>query len=839
MAGGGVDVERLNRGNVKPAAARACTSIIQRLNRSTIQQFNNSTIQRFLLLFVLAAAFATAARAQPLVSKIMVTNMGPAAISEALIRANIHVKEGQPYNRSAVDDDIRNLYGTGYFQDIRVREDRAPDGGVILTYVMEGKLKLTDIGFVGNKKFSNSKLKKKLTSKIGEPLDERKLFADAEVIKKTYQKSGYPQTKVEYKINPHELLGQATATFEITESPKVRIVDVYFEGAHAFSQKKLRGLIKTRRHWMFSWLTSHGVLKEEELDEDKEKLAEFYHDAGYIDFELKQVRYEYQTPRKLALHFVVSEGTRYRVGAIDFVGVTLFPTNDIARRLKMNVGSIFTPKGLNKDLEMIQNLYGAKGYIDAAIRARKNPNTQMGTMDLAYEIDEGSKAFIEKIEIKGNTKTKDRVIRRELSVSPGEVFDMVKVNNSKMRLEGLDLFEAVDTQAEPTEVPNRKNLLVAVKEKPTGHVSFGAGFSSVDSILGFVEYREADFDLFAPPWFRGGGQKFRLKVQLGARREDFEAEYAYPWFLGKKMTLSVNLFHRDLRYLSVNNLYEERLTGASIGLERALGSDFLRGGITYTIENVGILNVPTNAPQALREEEGTRLVSKVGLSLSYDTRNSYLLPDRGQFTTLRTEVAGGPFGGDSDFYKLELRTSRYLKGFLPGHVLELGAGIGVVDNYGDSVRVPLFDRWYLGGIDSLRGYRYREVGPRDEAQLIPQQGNGHGGPLPVIIPSRNEPIGGSTYWVGTAEYSVPVIPDSSIVRFAVFYDIGMVYQLPYSFRVQNKLNKPYNDNYGFGLRLNIPHLGPLRLDYGIPITSDPANRSNGRFQFSVGYTRPF
>jgi len=784
-------------------------------------------------LFVLLGFVAFDQARGEVVSKVIITNVAPASVGEGLIRANIHVKEGQPYSRAAVDQDIQNLYGTGFFSDIHVAEQRSPEG-VTLIYMLEGKLKLTDIVFAGNKKFSNRKLRKKLTSKIGEPLDDRKLFADAEEIKKMYQKSGYSQTKVEYKIDSAERTGQATAIFEITESPKVKITDIYFEGAHAFSQRKLRRVIKTRRHWMFSWLTSGGVLKEDQLEEDKEKLAELYREAGYIDFELKDVRRISQTARKLVLHFVLSEGTRYRVGAIDLTGVTLFPTNELKKNLKMTVGSIFTPKGLTKDLETLQDMYGSKGYIDTAIRARKNPNTQSGTMDLVYEIEEGGKSYIERIEIKGNVKTKDRVIRRELSVAPGEVFDMVKVKLSKQRIEGTQLFEVVETQPEPTDTPNRKNLLVAVKETTTGHLSFGAGYSSIDSILGFVEVTQGNFDLFNPPWFMGGGQKMRLKVQFGARRQDYEASFVEPWFLGKKLALSVDLFHRDLRFLSVNNLYEERLTGASVGLSRALGSDFLIGSVNYTIESVGILNVPTNAPQALREEEGTRLVSKVGLGLAYDTRNSVLLPDKGQFTKFSTEVAGGPFGGDSDFYKLDLRTSRYIRGFFPGHVVELGAGIGVVDRYGNSARVPLFDRWYLGGIDSLRGYRYREVGPRDEPQVIRQHSDR--GDIFTVIPSHNEPIGGSTYWVGTAEYSVPII---EFVRFAVFYDIGMVYVDPYSFHVQNKLNMLYNDNYGFGLRLNIPHLGPLRLDYGIPITSDPANRSSGRFQFSVGYTRPF
>ena len=602
-----------------------------------------------LLIFLLLVAFASVeqARGQPLITKIIITNVGPAAVSEGLIRANIHVKEGQPYNRNAINQDIQNLYATGFFEDIRVREQRSPEG-MTLIYLLEGKLKVTDIIFVGNKKFRASKLQKKISSKIGEPMDARKIYADAEEIKKMYQKSGYPQTKVEPKTNPDERTGRATVTFEITESPKVRIVDVYFEGAHAFSQRKLRHVIKTHRHWMFSWLTGGGVLKQDQLDDDRDKLTDFYHEAGYIDFEMKEPRYIYQTARKLVLHFVISEGTRYRVGAIDFKGVTLFPTNDISKRLKMNVGSIFTPKGLAKDVEIIQDMYGAKGYIDTVLRPRKNPNTQTGTMDLEYEIDEAGKSYIEKIEIKGNTKTKDRVIRRELAVSPGEVFDMVKVKLSKQRLEGTQLFEAVDTQAEPTEVPNRKNLLVAVRETTTGHLQFGAGFSSVDSILGFVEVTQGNFDLFHPPWFMGGGQKARLRIQIGAKREDYEASFIEPWFLGKKLQLSVDLFHRDLRYLSVNDLYEERLSGATFGLTRALGSDFLIGSVAYTIESVGIHHVPTNAPRELLEEEGTRLVSKMGFSLAYDTRNSTLLPDRGQLTQLRTEVAGGPRIGPHD-----------------------------------------------------------------------------------------------------------------------------------------------------------------------------------------------
>ena len=754
----------------------------------------------------------------PPIHKIIITNIGPATVSQSLIRANIRTKEGDPYVRQALDDDVRNLYSTGFFDyDIRIGEEVTPDG-VDVTFFVRGKPKLTAINFVGNKKFSTRKLSKKLTSKVGEPLDERKLFMDAQEIKRMYQKSGYPQTQVRYQTpQVDERVGRATVTFEISESPKIKIGDVYFEGAYAFSQRKLRKQIKTRRHWMFSWLTGTGVLKDEQLDEDKDRLAEFYRDAGYIDFELKEVRYLYENPRKVVVDFVISEGGKYRVGAIDFKGVTILATNDILRRLKMPVGTVFTPKGLQKDVNMIQDLYGAKGYIGeggmdhVTVIPRRNANTQTGTMDLVYDVEEGQRSYIEKIEIKGNTKTKDRVIRRELSVAPGEPFDMVKVKLSRQRIEGLRFFDRVETQPEPTEVAaDRKNLVVSVNEVNTGNFSVGAGFSSLDSILGFVEVRQENFDLFNPPWFQGGGQKLRLRAQFGAKREDYELTFIEPWLFGRKLTFSTDLYHRDLRFVSLNDLYNLRRSGAKFGLSRALGSDFLIGGVSYTIENVSIYDVSTNASPAIRQEAGSRLVSKVGASLAYDTRNSALLPNKGQKTELRAEVAGGPLGGDTDFYKFELGSAWYFRGFGTGHVLELGARAGVVDSYDNSPRVPLFDRWFLGGIDSLRGYRYRQVGPRD---------------------NTGEPLGGNTYWFGSAEYSIPIV---EFLRFAVFYDIGMVYPDAYQWNFGN-----YNDNYGVGIRLNIPRIGPLRLDYGIPIKSDSENGSHRRFQFSFGYNREF
>ncbi|MCX6905150.1 MAG: outer membrane protein assembly factor BamA, partial [Verrucomicrobia bacterium] len=306
------------------------------------------------------------------------------------------------------------------------------------------------------------------------------------------------KTTVKYILSIDENAGRGTVTFEIVETPKIKIIDVVFDNAQAFPQKKLRKAVKTRRTWMFAWLTGAGKLKDEQLADDKERLNEYYHDAGYIDFELKDIRYDHTTSNKLILHFILAEGRQYKVGATAIKGAVLFPAQDIMKSLKMKVGATFTPKWLNKDIEAIQDFYGAKGYIDAKILARKIPNVEAGTMDMTYEVVEGDKSYIEKVEIKGNIKTKDKVIRRELAVAPGEVFDMVKVKRSKTRLEQMNYFERVDARPEDTDVPNRKNLVIGVDEKNTGNIMVGAGFSSIYSLVGQVQFTEANFDLFKP-----------------------------------------------------------------------------------------------------------------------------------------------------------------------------------------------------------------------------------------------------------------------------------------------------------------------------------------------------
>lgn len=803
----------------------------------------------------------------PKVIRVDIQHVGPANVAEALIRANIHVKPGDTYLPATVDDDLRNLYATGLFYNIRVSADRK-DEGLVLTYVIQAMPRLTDIKFSGNKKFNDDKLKKKITSKVGEPLNEQKLFSDARAIQEMYQKAGYPGTVVQAAPVITEESGRGTVTFEVKESPKLRILRVEFVGAKAFKEGKLRKQVKMRAHSLWSWITGNSTFKEDQLQEDRERLAEFYREKGYIDFEIKDVQLETPKPDRMILRYTIFEGQPYKVGAVVFEGTTMLPTNavapgfkpgkvppqrserpawfqqrEISRTFAMKEGDTFTAKGLTKDIAAVEDFYGAKGHVEVTqglgLNVAKVANTERGTMDLQFKVDEGQKSYVEKIEIRGNYKTRDKVIRRELTISPGDPFNMVAVKLSKKRLEGLQYFEKVDTRPEMTEVPNRKNLIIGVEEKDTGNLNFGAGFSSVDAIVGFVEISQGNFDLFRPPTFTGGGQKYRLRMQLGTQRQDYVLTFIEPWFLGRKLALGTEVYYRDLNFQSVGNLYDELRAGVRLSLTRALWSDFFMASLSYTIENVGIdfnpglhgdrlivlpggggrdpgdvVVDPANLPQALLREEGNALISRLGFTLAYDTRNSSLLPDAGQRTELGVDFAGGPLGGDKTYYKLELKSAWYFRGLRKGHVLELAGRLGVAEGL-DGGEVPFYDRYYLGGLYSLRGFQYRGISPRE--------------------PGFEEPIGGNSYWFGTAEYSVPIISKERVggVRAAVFYDIGSVGEKAYNFNFNN-----FSDNWGFGLRLNLP-IGPLRLDYALPINHDQYNGSSGRFQFGVGYSREF
>ncbi|MBI5395009.1 MAG: BamA/TamA family outer membrane protein, partial [Verrucomicrobia bacterium] len=381
----------------------------------------------------------------------------------------------------------------------------------------------------------------------------------------------------------------------------------------------------------------------------------------------------------------------------------------------------------------------------------------------------------------------------------------------------LGYFSKVTTVPEPTEVPGHKDLILEVEEQRTGQLVFGAGFSSVDALVGFVEVSQGNFDLFNPPFFTGAGQKARLRIQVGTRRQDFILSFTEPWFMDRKLALGFDIYRSDSQYLSA--IYNEAHTGFDVHLTKEI-FPFTSGRIQYGFELVDIYDMDSSVPTVLKQEEGSRTASSVTGTITRDTRDSFLMPTRGNRTEVSLEVAGGPFQGDTDIYKPQIRSQQYIPIPLTWptqdkkHVILLAGGAGVVDSYGNSSRVPLFNRFFLGGPNNLRGFRYRDVGPKV------------GDVDSTATNDLDEPVGGGSFAWGTIEYIIPIIEK---VRFAVFYDVGVVNVDAFDFATKN-----YNDDFGFGIRLDLP-IGPIRFDYGIPIRTDKYNNRGGRFNFNIGY----
>jgi outer membrane protein insertion porin family len=782
-----------------------------------------------LLLFFAVAVVSTfswaqAAGDEEIVRDIAVRFVGPETVNRSIVMANIQTAVGKPRNRDIIEQDVRNLINTGYFYDVRVLEEPVVDG-VRIVFQVQGKATIKEIKFEGEKRFKEERLRRECSQKVGDSLDERKAHDDAQKMQDLYQKAGYPDVKVTYEVALDKDTGKAILKFKVHEGERVFIKAIKFTGNKAYTGPQLCKLLKTRRRWWGSWLAGTGVLKEEDFKEDLDKLRDYYHSHGYIDMDIRGTRTQRVSPKWMVIDIDLFEGAQYKVGAVAIDGNRLFPTTELEKQLKMTTGKTFTPTAMSADQKALGDYYGARGYLDTEVRPVRAPNVETGRIDITYAIREGELTYIEKIDIRGNSKTKDKVIRRELAVHPGEIYDTVRVDRSVDRLKNLGYFSKVEADPEPTDVPNRKDLVINLEEQRTGSVNFGAGFSSVDSLIGFVEMTQGNFDLFNWPTFTGGGEKLRLRLQVGLKRQDEILSFVEPWFLDKKLSLGFDLFHHAANYLSTE--YNEQSTGASLSLEKAF-TEFLRGQVQYSIQYISI-SVDKSASPELQSQSSSYLRSSISGTATYDTRDNVFLTTHGSRTEMNAEIAGGGVGGDVNVYKLNLTSSMFFS--LPNsNVIEVLGAARVVDAFGSSeangtnvvetvinhngpvksVRrpvdpVPIFDRLFLGGANTLRGFAFRNVGPKDVSE---------------------QPVGGNTSINGTVEYSYPIIER---VRGAFFFDIGNVYPNAYEVTVSD-----LKSDAGIGLRLNLP-IGPLRLDYGYPIMSDKQTGRVGKFQFSVGY----
>jgi outer membrane protein insertion porin family len=741
------------------------------------------------------------------VGTITVKFVGTANVNEQLVRANMQVREGGDLDDTMIDRDIRALYKTGLFEFIEVKHEDAGNHTLNLVVEVTPKYRVSSIKFEGNVKVKSARLQKEAKSHANLALDERQVKEDAEKIQEYYQKAGYNQSQVTYTIDRDRTTGFGTVTFKIHEGNKVKIAGILFLGNDHIKAKALHGEMETKKWWMFSWLTGTGRFKDDEFEDDLDKLRDYYREHGYLDVEIapEKIEYNYYKPGELVIVIPITEGRQYHVGEVTVTGNKLYPSALLRRVLRERTGSIFVPSKLDKDTETLEDFYGRDGYLDTRAHLVRKPNLTTGNIDIAYEIEESEKFNVETIHIEGNTKTKSTVILRELALGPGDVFNSGRMKISKLRLENTRFFDSVDASPEQTNLPGRRNLKIAVREGRTGNLTFGAGFSSLEKATLFAELSQSNFDLFnSHSVFQGDGQKFRLRLQIGSQSSEAIMSFEEPYLFQKQLALGFSLYRTSSDYTS--SFYQEIRTGAEVYLRKMLIPQLaIESRLSYTFEIVDISNVDPSASAIIQSLAGDTTVSKVSLQLLRDTRDMIVNTTHGNRAEFDTTLAGGPFAGDESYYSAEFRGSQFFPVFdTQTQVLGLIGRLGVIQNYGSSKTVPYYDRWFLGGPYTLRGFEYNDVSPRD---------------------NLGEPIGGKSYGMFSAEYSVDIV---SPIRFVVFYDAGFVNSGAYDFTPGK-----YNDDFGIGLRLSVAG-SPLSLDFGIPITGDSTNKKGNQFNFSFG-----
>ena len=765
---------------------------------------------------------------------------GPKSISEDAITAHVRLRKGMKFDQKSLDQSIRSLYQTGLYDVIDATRSMASNGQMDIDFLIVPKYRISQVVFKGNKEFSARRIQEEITSYAGSTLSEVQAKRDADKIKEFYQKKGYSLAKVNFSIERNDELGKGAVIFEIEEGGDIKIQNIRFTGdpsaekqygfwgrlgkkmfakedpAEINSIKLLREMKTDTWIPVISHLTDNGRFKDEEFQADIETLRKFYRNHGYLDVEIDETKVKFEFPDEdnpgdMDIVINVVPNRQYKVGKVSFKGNTLFSDEKLVPFVEyfdMTTGNVFSPAKVEEMIDKIRIYYGEYGYIDTIVRALRKPNVETGDIDLVIDIIESKKFYLESINIQGNTKTKSEVIIRELALAPGDVFDLARMKSSENRLKETRFFDEVTLSPEATNIPNRRNLRVVVKEGRTGNLTFGAGFSTVESLVATVELTQSNFDYKNyKDYFQGAGQKFRIRASIGLESNQVIVSFEEPWVFNRNLAYGIDLYRTDTGYYS--DYYSEMRLGVNNYLRKRV-YELIEARLAYKLELVDIYDVDQKLidNQVMipsRGDVGERTLSMVSLSFLRDTRDSLLIPTEGTRFEIIQDVAGGPFMGDTNFYRVEARAGWWIPTFETGtQVLSFVGRTGTVMGYGGK-EVPYFERYFLGGGYNMRGFKYRKVGPID--------------------PDTEEPFGGNTFAFLSIEYSIELF---NPVRFATFYDVGYINSGEWDWNPSD-----YNSDFGFGLRVLLMG-APMRIDLGFPLKTGDYNDDGMQFNFSFG-----
>jgi len=777
------------------------------------------------LVSLVALAFTGSLRAQDFegknISEVAVRYVGEKTIDEARLRDQIASKAGTVYHAETLDKDITALYESGLVDEIRFLAEAAGEKNVKLILEVKTRSVGDAVGFMGNTSFSDQKLAKESKIKSGGVLSDAQILDARRNIEKFYQGSGYPDVTVSHRIQPTGRAGHSDLIFVINEGGKNEIRKIRFEGNHAFTSPELSKEMKTKPKGWFSWLTKSGHIESDQLDKDLDAVLDYYKSRGYLRASSPGIRRVPVKDGRVDIIIPIVEGEKYTVAGIGFGHMTVFKPQELYPALTLNTNNAYSSKKMRADITMIRSYYGSRGYADATVSPDirdAGPNR----VNITYRITEGSRFKVGRVNISGNTKTKDKVIRREIPLKPGDQFNSVELDTTKSRLTNLQYFSDVQATGTPGGAGYR-DVNVLVEEKSTGSVGVGVGFSTIDSIVGFLTLEQSNFDIFHPWNFTGGGERFAMNLKAGTQQSAATISVVEPWFLDRQLALGTELFYQESSYFS--DYYTQTNVGAAVSLRQPLGpKSYIKG--EYRVEEVRINSTvsasdnypggnggagndpahPSSGANSFLSEEnigGDFLRSAFTVSYVYDSRDSSMLARSGAKYDIGLTYAG--LGGDVDTVSLDIQGQKYWN-LAWDSIFSLHGELATVDGS----NIPIFERMFLGGGRTLRGFKFRDVGPRDTSYT-------------------DSVYGGNSLGYITAEYTVPII---ETVRAAVFYDTGFVNKNSWDFSPTSL----YGD-VGLGIRLKLPISPmPLALDYAIPVQSpDKKADKGGQFNFYLNY----
>jgi len=782
---------------------------------------------RRLLLLILAVSVPAAAQMFENEQIAEVRISGNALIGTPLIRSHLRTRPDDMYSGAVVRKDVEELFALGYFTDIKVDVQRGAEG-LVVTYIVTERPVIEEISLLGNDKISDREIRETLRLRETDTYTERELREDIERIIGLYAEQSYPTATVDAAIHP-VAPGKVHLVYTIEEGYKSRVRRIDFVGNAVFTDKELRRSIRTKkRRWLLG-----GSFDQDKFDADLDLILALYGDRGYVDARITGTDMDYRKKGRLYIVVYIEEGPQYRVGSVTLTGNHAFLEDELTSLTAVHADDVFDrgkalgdiARGVPGDPDRIERFYIDNGYIYARVTPQVRFDREKHLAHVTHAISERGLMYVAAVDIIGNVKTKDEIIRRRLAIRPGDRYNGESIRRSIRNVRNLGYFKGPPEPNQRVVDDQLADLVLRVEESDTGRFNFGGGVMSDEGLFGFLQLQLNNFDIADWPTFSGGGQTFSARLQRGTVRNEASVGFTDPYFLSYPLSFGVDLYTRDIRYYRYSD-FEMKRVGGRIRFGKWFTDD-VRLNLRLRAEQVDIHDIDDDVPQEIRDEEGTTDTMAVMLSITRDTRDYFLDPHAGSRLLLSTEVAGGPFGGDADFVKVTQDGIWFWSFFNKLLVLSVQERLGFVEEYGSSDRAPLFERFFVGGATTVRGYQYRDIGPKsDDEYDVLVDDLGDDDPSNDVYETRivRDPIGGKIQAIGNIELGWRL---NKFLGLYTFADGGTSWWDYDDFDLDD-----FRYSVGLGLGIITP-MGPMRFDYGFPVNPDD-DQGNGRLHFSTG-----